>query len=439
MITHEQTTPSGVLTLLAWLVIGAGGCTYDYARFSRSSDVAGGNAAVGGATADGVSQGGTGGAAPTDSSGGSTATSGGASAAVDTNAQQGTSGGTAALGGANATTGTQVAGTGGASNPVSSSAAGGLASTGGTPSTQPAQGGTAASQTTVTQSTTGGANTPGTSSTQLAQGGTTGAHTTATRTAAGASSGGTTGQGGQSHASGGATTGAHTTAGSFDAEAGLVAHFAFDESTGTVAANLKDASKNGTYVGSCTHPTGQLGNAAGLRNANSSSSGTSDWIELPAGLLSSLAATTVSLWVRDLSTARTGGRLFDFCLGANEEIYFAPDDNDKSLSGAHLAGTHAGVSFVDVWSKTVALTDKNWHHIALTWSAASIDLYIDGTLAGSKANPEALPSDLGVTSPDWLGRTLDDKYYALYAEIDDLRVYDKALSASEIGQVFQLR
>ena len=33
-----------------------------------------------------------------------------------------------------------------------------------------------------------------------------------------------------------------------------------------------------------------------------------------------------------------------------------------------------------------------------------------------------IPSDLGVTSPDWLGRMLNDAFPAVYAEIDDLRV-----------------
>jgi hypothetical protein len=214
-----------------------------------------------------------------------------------------------------------------------------------------------------------------------------------------------------------------------------VAHFAFDETTGTVATNLKDSNKNGTYVGSCTHPTGHLGLAVGIRNSSSSST---DWVELPTGLLSALAATTVSFWVRDLSTTRKGGRLLDFSLGTAEGIYFAPDDTNSttSLAGAHLGGTHAGVAFVDLWTTTPVLTDKVWHHIAFAWSAASIDLYVDGNPAGSKASPGVLPSDLGATSPDWLGRTLNDAFIALYAEIDDLRIYNKVLKATEIAQLY---
>ncbi len=84
------------------------------------------------------------------------------------------------------------------------------------------------------------------------------------------------------------------------------------------------------------------------------------------------------------------------------------------------------------------MSDKVWHHIALSWSASSITLYVDGKSAGSKASPRALPSDLGATSKDWLGRTLDDAVIGLYAELDDFRVYDRALSPSEIAQLYAL-
>ena len=67
-----------------------------------------------------------------------------------------------------------------------------------------------------------------------------------------------------------------------------------------------------------------------------------------------------------------------------------------------------------------------------------IDLYIDGSLAGSKTSPGVLPSELGVTTPDWLGRTLNDAFLALYAEIDDLRIYNKVLGATEIAQLYGL-
>ncbi|HEY3493151.1 MAG TPA: LamG domain-containing protein, partial [Polyangiaceae bacterium] len=163
-----------------------------------------------------------------------------------------------------------------------------------------------------------------------------------------------------------------------------------------------------------------------------------DWIELPPGLFRGLSAASVAVWVRDLSTARQGGRLFHFSAGPDEEIYFAPDDVDPDTStpGSHLAGRHRGSSFVDLWTTSPILTDKEWHHVVVTWNSASLDLYVDGARRGSVDSPEALPSDLGDTGPDYLGRSLDEAQIALYAEMDDLRVYARALDAGEVAQLF---
>lgn len=223
---------------------------------------------------------------------------------------------------------------------------------------------------------------------------------------------------------------------SFDPENGLVAHYTFDETSGVVAANRKDATKNGTYFGACGHPNGRFGKAVSMRNST-----TIDWVELPPGLLNGLSATTVILWVRDLSTDRKGGRAFDFGSGSAENVYFVPDQVNPatSLAASQLGGTHAALGFVDLWTSTaVTLTDKVWHQVAISWSAQSIDLYVDTLAMGSTASPGTIPSDLGDTTPDWLGRSFNDVYPALYAELDDLRIYDRALSQAEIAALYQL-
>lgn len=246
----------------------------------------------------------------------------------------------------------------------------------------------------------------------------------------GATGDGTAGTGGSSVGSGG-TSGTNL-------DDGLVAHYAFDETTGEVATNRIDATKNGRYVGVCTHPVGRIAGAVGIRNISSTVS--SEWVELPVGLLSGLSTLTLSIWVRDLSTTRNGGRLFHFSKGTSDDFYFSPDQLNPSTSraGGHLGGARTGATFVDLWTASPTLTDKVWHQVALTWSAASIDLYIDGSLVGRKASPGVIPSDLGATSPNWLGRTLDDGFIALYAEIDDLRIYSRSMTASEIAQLYRL-
>ena len=153
------------------------------------------------------------------------------------------------------------------------------------------------------------------------------------------------------------------------------------------------------------------------------------------------SAVTLSVWLRDLSTTRSEAPLFHFSRGANEAISLTPDDRNARTSnaGAHLAGVHAGASFVDLWSAAPSLTDKAWHQVAFSWSAASIELYIDGKAVGRAPSPKLLPSQLGATSPNYLGRLPDDSDVAMFGEIDDLRIYDRALSAAQIALLYKLR
>ncbi|MEI9941054.1 MAG: LamG domain-containing protein [Pseudomonadota bacterium] len=251
----------------------------------------------------------------------------------------------------------------------------------------------------------------------------------------GASNSGTSGAAGVSGASVGSS--GSTGASAFDPEAGLVAYFTFDEPSGAVAANAKDSSKNAKCVGTCTRPVGQLGQAFGIRNDVSPS----DWIELPAGIFSGYSSITLSVWLRDRSTSRTGAPLFHFSSGAKEAISLIPDDRNAKTSaeGAHLSGLHAGTSFVELWSPKPNLTDKDWHQVVFSWSAASIDLYIDGKPVGTDPSPTVLPSQLGTTSPNYLGRAPDDTSLAFYGEIDDLRIYDRVLSAAQVAQLYKVR
>jgi hypothetical protein len=58
-------------------------------------------------------------------------------------------------------------------------------------------------------------------------------------------------------------------------------------------------------------------------------------------------------------------------------------------------------------------------------------LYLDGDLV-AQAPTDTLPSDVGETTQNWLGRSqyVADPYFD--GALDDFRIYDRALSAGEI-------
>ena len=249
--------------------------------------------------------------------------------------------------------------------------------------------------------------------------------------------GGSSATGAPGGSSAAAGSGGSSTSAGFDATAGLVAHFTFDESNGALAANLEDSSKNAKCVGSCARLDGRLGGAFGLRNNERAT----NWIELPSGIFSGYSALTLSVWFRDLSTGRSAAPLFHFSATSRDAVYFVPDDRNSqtATSGAHLGGVRSGSPFVDLWSATPETTDQEWHQVVISWAITSIDLYLDGTLAGSKPNPNAVPSQLAAASTNYLGRARDNDSPALFGEIDDLRIYDRVLTAAQVKLLYNVR
>ena len=223
----------------------------------------------------------------------------------------------------------------------------------------------------------------------------------------------------------------------FDPAAGLVAYFTFDEPSGAAAANSQDSTKNAKCVGTCTRPAGQLGLAFALRN---NVSRPTDWIELPTGIFKGRSAVTLSVWLRDLSTTRNAAPLFHFSLGRERSDLLHSRRQDRVPRPARTwpactAAAHSSIC----GARAPVLTDKAWHQMAFSWSSASIDLYLDGKPVGSATRPNALPSELGATTPNYLGRLPDDTGSALFGEVDDLRVYDRVLSAAQVAQLYKVR
>ena len=80
-----------------------------------------------------------------------------------------------------------------------------------------------------------------------------------------------------------------------------------------------------------------------------------------------------------------------------------------------------------------AALPTGWHHVAVVIDSATmrLQLYQDGALVASGATT-VLPKDLGATSQNWLGRSqwTADAFFG--GSIDDFRIYNRALSESEV-------
>ncbi len=83
-----------------------------------------------------------------------------------------------------------------------------------------------------------------------------------------------------------------------------------------------------------------------------------------------------------------------------------------------------------------AYTDGNWHHFALTRVGTTFTLYVDGTVAGTIDDPEAI--DLSGGSDNYIGaRSINGTINKFWnGSIDEVEVFNRGLSADEVGGIY---
>lgn len=80
------------------------------------------------------------------------------------------------------------------------------------------------------------------------------------------------------------------------------------------------------------------------------------------------------------------------------------------------------------------LNDEKWHLLTGTFNGSNLSLYVDGSYYGSLISSKNLDS----ASPDiFIGRNTTGEYFN--GTLDEVRIYDRALSAEQISLLFQNR
>ncbi|MFC4069787.1 family 43 glycosylhydrolase [Actinoplanes subglobosus] len=208
---------------------------------------------------------------------------------------------------------------------------------------------------------------------------------------------------------------------------GLRLRYQFDETSGTVARDTSGNDFNGTYV-----RTPAWG--AGVQDGSFKMSGgsTSPYVTIPNGVLKGASAVTVSVWAK--WTASTTINQWIYALGpdSNKYLFTGPRNGSNVLFSAITTGSWQAEKQM---SHSAALPGGSWQHLAVTIDGSNAAMYLNGTKVASATGVTVKPSDLYDASKNYsgyVGRSLysADPYYA--GEVDDFRIYDVALSASEI-------
>jgi hypothetical protein len=208
-----------------------------------------------------------------------------------------------------------------------------------------------------------------------------------------------------------------TTIANVPSNTGLVGYWSFEDGSGTKA---EDFSPTGTNTGTLTNgPTwvdGKIGKAVNF-------DGTDDYVSLGNNALGNLGdLSTISVWIK----ASVGGEII------SEYQASVCGDYSFRVSGG-IAYAHDGGS-ATVTSVVNTLNNGNWRHIVVVSEENGTKIYIDGVLDASSS-----------TDVDWrnscaaqdvrVGRRMDgDNQFN--GQIDDIRIYNRALTASEIAGLY---
>jgi|GEM_PF-6553189 len=190
--------------------------------------------------------------------------------------------------------------------------------------------------------------------------------------------------------------------------------------------NANDSSgsgRHGALVNGPTFVAGRIGQAINLDGAN-------DHVTLPTGIVNGLTNFTIATWVK-LDTTSAWRRIFDFGTGTTANMFLTP----IAGSTIRFAITTSGSGGEQRINGTSALPTGVWKHVAVTRNGNVGTLYVDGVQVGQNTNMTLSPANLGNTNLNYLGRSQYADPY-LDGQIDDFRIYNGALTATEVAALF---
>ncbi len=221
---------------------------------------------------------------------------------------------------------------------------------------------------------------------------------------------------------------------------GLVAAYEFSGDADDVSGNGNDGVVNGA-----TPTADRFGNA----NSAYSFNGVSSFVEVNDANALRLSGTdfTMSLWVNERNrNASFGAAVLAKRGSGNEDGWILSVRGESPCGDCSPEGTLAyhvsGGGDPRVNTETL-ISPNSWHHVSITYSVASEDLsvYVNGvslaTTLSSVNNVVSVPSPNPATASNlFIGTDSDGEVYFFDGVLDDMYIYDRARSASEVQTLY---
>lgn len=200
---------------------------------------------------------------------------------------------------------------------------------------------------------------------------------------------------------------------------GLILSYNFDEGSGTTAIDL-ESNNNGIVSASFNQdsPIDSVGNGDGKYS-----------LSFDAASQNSVVSTK-SITIGGTNTP--GHSVFMWVKHNGSDNAFAVNNWYDRLFRS--SWNLFDVNNVYYYLNTGNISDGKWNHVGIVVSGRTIKSYTNGKLVDSRTLPADISSYTGVVS---IGRVCSGTCYAYYTgQIDDVRVYNTAILASEVSKIY---
>jgi hypothetical protein len=202
---------------------------------------------------------------------------------------------------------------------------------------------------------------------------------------------------------------------------GLVGAWGFNEGSGTTMADVSGNGNTARFANGVSWVAGRYGSAVSL-------DGVDDYLPVPnsASLDVSGSALTLSAWLNPASISGDSVVLGKFWnLTMSSPYYQYGLELDGGTVPHFYVGTAGGLTGAAMGS---ALPHGQWSHLAVVFNGTQAQFYVNGTLVATR------PLTASITAQgNQLRIGADANTQQFYkSAIDDLRIYKRALTASEV-------
>jgi hypothetical protein len=209
--------------------------------------------------------------------------------------------------------------------------------------------------------------------------------------------------------------------------AGLVAHYTFDEG----AMDQSGLGNHGIVVNAETGP-----DRFGVPNTALSFNGTNAHVKIPnSPSLESLDVVTVSAWVNyDAMTPGPYGNNIIGKVGSS-----GPPSWNLSIVPTGQLRPHGNIGLWSYFDCETVLNAGEWHHVAMVFDGAKLRGFVNGRPDGEMDRPGELTAAIDPVRIGVYSETLESDASMFFdGRIDDVRIYDRALSNQEVLELYGL-